>query len=159
MPTKSLRFNLEGHNWNTFKLNSLKGMKMLQNCSLFIVFLALKTCLKMAVFKGSIFQHRIKENNITFILKTKNGNSSRLFRLENGKLSSRKYSSGNVDFSIEWRGNLISEVFKKKLQLNIHEFFRNESIKFSGDLSQLLWLVSVLGEMRQSLVGKRQQMV
>jgi len=118
---------------------------------LFCSYLMLKLGLKITSLKNPSFNERLHEKDLSFVVTTKKGDVARLFKIIKGELFYQKNIDESINFTVMWNGWENANTLRKKLQLNVPTLLSTRMIQLKGDLSCLIYLFTLLGEMIPSL--------
>jgi hypothetical protein len=128
---------------------------MVFNAILLCTYLLLKSALKITAFIHPSFKERLKERDLSFVVRSSTSPAAGLFRLKQGKLSYSNKIDRFANFSAIWNGWGDADTLKKKMRLNIMDFMNRGLMTFEGDLSSMDYLLILLGEMIGSFRKQR----
>lgn len=126
---------------------------------IFCCYLCLKACLKITSIKSPSFKKRLKEKNLSIVVRLRDGSAARLLKLHNGNFSYHKKIDEFINFTVVWNGWGQADTLRKKLQLNFFTLLNTGMIQIKGDLSSLSYLLVILGEMIKNFTKNQKTII
>jgi hypothetical protein len=118
---------------------------------LFSTFILFKLGLRIMSFNKQ-FDNRLREMDFSYLITNKHGDIARLFTCTDGKLSCHPYCGEFKNFTVVWNGWGSTDTLRKKLHLNLFTLLHTGMIVVKGDLSFLILLLTIIGEMKNTLL-------
>ncbi len=118
-------------------------------------YVALRLLFGLAALVDHSFRRRLKEADLSFAVRSGDGSSAGLFRLQKGKLRYLPGCDGPADFAVTWNGWGDADTWGKRLRLHAAEYLNRGMMTLEGDLSCVIALFMLLGEALGSLGRKK----
>lgn len=146
---------------------------------LYLCYVALRLLFALASLLDPSFRERLKEAELSFLVRSRTSSSSGLFQLRGGTIRYRRgtgaqdggisplrsrregkplcpsTSTGPADFAVCWNGWGDADTWGKRLRLNMMAFLNTGMVSLEGDLSCLVTFFMLLGEALGCLARKK----
>jgi hypothetical protein len=123
-----------------------KEWKMILKAILFCSYLLLRSALVITPYFHPSFKRRLMERDLSYAVKMKTSPAAGLFKLKGGKLFYKDGIEEFINFAVVWNGWGKADTLRKKLRLNLFDFFNTGMITVEGDISSMSYLLILLGE-------------